>query len=164
MSGVVPESAADRPAGATGIRQAAMLVFAAGAGGALVNSMALWLLGATAVTQALDISIAPQLSAEWLYPRIVWGGLWGFLLLLPKLPASILAKGLLLSLAPTCIQLLVVFPFKADQGLLGLQLGLLTPLLVLVVNALWGIAAAALSDGFLGISHIAGSGGTPPAR
>jgi hypothetical protein len=100
-----------------------------------------WWLGQLGVTQALGVAIAPPLTPAWLYPRIVWGGLWGFLFALP-LSASWLRRGLLLSLAPSLVQLCVVFPLRSGQGLLGLELGALTPVFVLFFNALWGVVAS----------------------
>ena len=118
------------------------VVFSAGCLGGLANSLAVWLFGAYGVTKSLGVRIAPDLSPGWLYPRLVWGGIWGFLFLLPVFRNSILRRGLLLSLGPTIIQLFVVFPYKADQGMMGLGLGALTPLLVFVFNAIWGITVA----------------------
>ncbi|GIX05957.1 MAG: hypothetical protein KatS3mg115_0360 [Candidatus Poribacteria bacterium] len=117
------------------------LVFAGGCLGGLVNSLAVWLLGWTGITGALGVQIAPQLSRAWLYPRIVWGGLWGLLFLLP-IRLDRFWRGLLLSLGPTLGQLLVVFPFQAHRGWLGLQLGALTPLFVVLFNAVWGWTTA----------------------
>ncbi|MBL4756179.1 MAG: hypothetical protein JKY32_00630 [Rhizobiales bacterium] len=116
--------------------------FSAGAAGALANSVTVWLFGAVGINAALGVSIAPSISAAWLYPRIVWGGIWGFLLLLPLLKDRWLARGALFSLAPTLVQLLVVFPYKADKGMFGLDLGTMTPVLVLLFNLVWGILAA----------------------
>jgi hypothetical protein len=59
------------------------LVFAAGCLGGLLNSLAVWIFGVIGITPALGVKIAPQLSAPWLYPRLVWGGIWGLLFLLP---------------------------------------------------------------------------------
>ena len=39
------------------------------------------------------------------------------------------------------MQLFLVFPLMAHKGVLGLQLGYLTPLLVVFFNAIWGYAA-----------------------
>lgn len=117
------------------------LCFAAGALGGLANSLGLWLLGELDVTRALGISIAPDLTPAWLYPRIVWGGVWGLLFALP-LSLGWFARGLLLSLGPSLVQLFVVFPLKTRAGVMGLELGILTPLLVLAVNALWGVVAS----------------------
>ncbi len=118
------------------------LVFAAGVFGALLNSVAAWLFGAFGVTAALGIKMAPALTPEWLYPRLVWGGLWGVLFLLPVLRDAPVLRGLLWSVGPTLVQLFVVFPLKAHKGTAGLDLGIMTPLLVVVLNAIWGIAAA----------------------
>ena len=59
------------------------LFFAAGALGGLANSLVAWGFGELGISRALGVSIAPGLTAAWLYPRIVWGGLWGFAFLLP---------------------------------------------------------------------------------
>jgi hypothetical protein len=119
----------------------AAMSFAAGAFGALVHAVAVWAAGAYHLTARLGIGIAPALTASWLYPRIVWGGLWGFLFLLP-LRGSWWLRGLVVSLAPSAFQLLWVFPQEGGHGLFGLGLGALTPAFVLAANAVWGLAAA----------------------
>ncbi|MDP2645609.1 MAG: hypothetical protein Q8P24_11775 [Desulfobacterales bacterium] len=118
------------------------LFFAAGGLGGLFNSLAVWLLGLYGVTQSFGVAIAPALSPQWLYPRVVWGGIWGIAFFLPVLSKHILIKGLLLSLGPTLIQLFVVFPLKAHKGVMGVDLGSLTPVFVLIFNAVWGLTAA----------------------
>ena len=117
------------------------LVFVAGCWGALWNSLAVWLFGYLGVAPALGVNIAPALTPAFLYPRLVWGGIWGLLFLLPMGRWSFPARGLLFSLAPTLVQLFLVFPLMAHKGVLGLQLGYLTPLLVVFYNAIWGYAA-----------------------
>ncbi|MDD5320822.1 MAG: hypothetical protein PHD43_09470 [Methylococcales bacterium] len=119
-----------------------LIFFAAGCVGALANSITAWAFGNYGITKALGVSIAPALSSSWLYPRIVWGGIWGLLFILPMLDSKLLRKGSILSLFPTAVQLFVVFPFKAHKGMAGLELGALTPLLVLFFNWVWGIATA----------------------
>ena len=114
------------------------LVFAAGCLGGLVNSLAVWFFGELGITQALGVKIAPTLSAAWLYPRIVWGGLWGFLFLIPMKKSRFIYEGLIFSLGPTIVQLFVIFPIKAKKGIMGLELGTLTPLFVIFYNAVWG--------------------------
>jgi hypothetical protein len=118
------------------------LVFAAGCLGGLLNSLAVWIFGVIGITPALGVKIAPSLSALWLYPRLVWGGIWGLLFLLPLMQKRFLYRGLIYSLGPTIVQLFIVFPMKAGQGVMGFDLGLLTPLLVFVFNAIWGLTAA----------------------
>lgn len=118
------------------------IAFSAGAFGGLANSIAVWIFGYLGISAMLGVAIAPNLTAAWLYPRLVWGGIWGFLFLLPFLKRSLFLKGALLSLAPTVVQLLLIFPYQTNKGNLGLDLGLLTPLLVVFFNLVWGLAAA----------------------
>lgn len=121
-----------------------LLVYAAGCAGGLANSIVLWLFGLLGITGALGVNIAPSLTPSWLYPRVVWGGLWGFLFLLPYLRLSCFMRGLLFSIGPSLVQLFIVFPLMLNKGLLGLDLGALTPLFVLLFNAIWGCKAACL--------------------
>jgi len=81
--------------------------FSAGCLGALINSIAVWLFGYLGITSFFGVSIAPVLTAAWLYPRIVWGGLWGLLFILPMWQSRMLVKGTALSLLPTAVQLFV---------------------------------------------------------
>ncbi|HUU81472.1 MAG TPA: hypothetical protein VMW90_08485 [Acidobacteriota bacterium] len=118
------------------------ILFSSGCVGGIINSLVVWFLGARGVTAALGVKIAPDLTPTWLYPRIVWGGIWGFLFLLPFLKKSLFWRGFLFSLGPTIAQLFVVFPAKASSGMMGLGLGNLTPLFVLFFNAVWGVSTA----------------------
>lgn len=117
------------------------LVFVAGCLGGLANAVFVWLFGAIGLTGALGVKLAPTFTAPWLYQRLVWGGLWGWLFLLPLTGLSYPVRGLIYGLGPTLVQYFLVFPYQAHKGLLGLQLGYLTPGLVLFYNAVWGVAA-----------------------
>ncbi len=117
------------------------LLFAAGVMGALINSLVVWVFGAKGITPGFGVAIAPALTATWLYPRLVWGGLWGFLFLFPLLENRVLARGLVLSLGPSLVQLFIIFP-NAGKGFLGIELGALTPVFVLIFNGIWGLATA----------------------
>jgi len=118
------------------------LVFASGCFGGVLNAVVVWLFGRAEITAELGVKIAPALTPVYLYQRIVWGGIWGFLLLLPALKNRPLSQGLLFSLGPTIVQLLVIFPNYLNKGMFGLDLGTLTPAFVLFFNAVWGVAAA----------------------
>ena len=118
------------------------LVFMAGLWGGLLNCLAVWLFGWLGIAQALGVHIAPPLTTALLYPKLVWGGLWGLLFLVPLGRLSLPVRGLLFSLGPSLVQLFLVFPFQAHKGVLGLQLGTLTPVFVLFYNAVWGLGAA----------------------
>ena len=126
----------------TSIFRTLSLVFAAGCVGAVANSLLVYLFGDLGINAALGVKIAPGLTPAWLYPRVVWGGLWGFLFLLPIFRSSLLARGLLFSLGPSLVMFFVVFPLKAKKGMFGLELGNITPVLVLFFNAVWGVTAA----------------------
>lgn len=117
-------------------------LFAAGSVGGLLNSLAVWFFGTAGLASALGVKIAPALSPQWLYPRIVWGGIWGFIFLLPLKKNKILSRGLIFSLGPTLVQLFLVFPMKAHKGMAGLDLGDFTPLFVIFFNGIWGLTAA----------------------
>lgn len=119
-----------------------LVFFAAGCLGALANSITVWLFGDLGITASAGVSITPSLTPNWLYPRIVWGGLWGLLFMLPMLQSKPILKGSLLSLFPTIVQLLVVFPYKTRYGIAGLELGILTPAFVLFFNWVWGVVTA----------------------
>ncbi|MDX2440418.1 MAG: hypothetical protein QNK40_07670 [Desulfobacterales bacterium] len=120
----------------------ALIFFAAGCLGAFANSVVVWLFGDFGITKSLGVSISPALTASWLYPRIVWGGIWGWLFFLPLLNSKPLAKGTILSLFPTIVQLFIVFPYKAHKGVAGMDLGVLTPVFVFVFNWVWGVVTS----------------------
>ena len=119
-----------------------LICFAAGCLGGLMNSLAVWLVGDIGIAKSLGVLIKPALTPAWLYPRIVWGGIWGFMFLIPIMKSRPFTRGALISLFPTFVQLFVVFPYKADKGMAGLDLGLLTPVFVLIYNWVWGVVTA----------------------
>lgn len=117
-----------------------LVYFASGCLGGLANSIAVWLFGQFGITKMFGVALAPALSPEWLYPRIVWGGLWGLAFILPFMKSRLINKGLILSLLPTLYMLFFVFP-QSRAGMLGLGLGVLTPVLVVFFNMIWGVVA-----------------------
>ena len=119
-----------------------LICFAAGCLGALANSLTVWAFGEYGINRQLGVAMAPALTTAWLYPRIVWGGIWGFLFVLPFMNTRLITKGALISLFPTLVQLLVIFPLQAKKGYFGLELGLYMPVLVTFFNLVWGVAAA----------------------
>jgi hypothetical protein len=116
-----------------------LVLFSAGCIGALANSLVVWLFGYFGITSSFGVSISPSLTPAWLYPRIVWGGIWGLFFILPVLQSKLILKGTILSLLPTAVQLFIVFPLKAHKGIAGLELGLYTPVFVLFFNWVWGV-------------------------
>jgi len=118
-------------------------VFFAGAVGGFVETLVVWLAGLTGIIHVIGVDMAPALSTQWLYSAVVWGGLWGLLFLFPLRCRNSLMRGLLISLAPTAFQFLVIFPLVMNLGYFGHHLGTLTPAVILVYNAVWGIIASA---------------------
>ncbi|MGD9506558.1 MAG: hypothetical protein AB7W37_16750 [Syntrophobacteraceae bacterium] len=121
------------------------LCFAGGALGALANSFVVWQMGKLGVPQMVGVDIAPAWTLQFLYPRIVWGGLWGFVFLFPVWKrgfwTAVFSRGVFFSLFPTAFQLFYVFPNLLGKGMLGAALGGLTPLFVFLYNAVWGFCA-----------------------
>ncbi len=118
------------------------VVYAAGTVAALLNSLAVWFFGKMGIAALLGVKVAPALTIAWLYPRLVWGGLWALLFLIPLLKERWILRGLLWSLVPTLAQLFYFFPFAAQKGMMGLALGTLTPAFVVCFNAIWGVIAS----------------------
>ncbi len=115
--------------------------FAAGAVGGLICSLVIWFCGEIGITAAYDVKIHPQLTFEWLYPRIVWGGCWGTAFVMPYLQTFTVLRGAVISLLPSAFQLFVVFPIFMNKGVMGAKLGEMTPLFILCFNAIWGVTA-----------------------
>lgn len=116
--------------------------FCAGMIGALANSLAVWASGAQGVTALAGVHLAPRLTPAWLYPRLVWGGLWGLAYFItvapPRYRRHWVRKGLSISLLPTVAQLFYFFPYHTPFGPLGMGRGALMPLFVLLFNFIWG--------------------------
>lgn len=118
----------------------ALVVFAAGCLGALIQCLVMWLCSRYGITHSLHVALPGSIAPAWLYPRIVWGGLWGFLFLLPILTSSIFARSFVIALIPTGVQLFIIYPLYEHAGIAGLSLGLLTPFVVLFSYWVWSLA------------------------
>lgn len=116
--------------------------FSAGSAGGLATLITAWLFGALGITAALNVALKLPLDPPHIYHFMVWGGIFGFMFLLPLWRGSIVWRGLIFGLAPSVVQCLVVFPVKHDAGMLGMKLGALTWLFVLIFNSVWGIVTA----------------------
>lgn len=115
--------------------------FTGGAIGGLVDSINIVVLGKLGITGLLGISMAPEFTAPWLYQRMIWGGIWMLLLILPLWEKKTVLRGCLFSLLPSAMMLFMVLP-GMGKGMLGLGFGMLTPVLVVVLNFIYGIVAA----------------------
>ncbi len=119
------------------------ICFCAGMLAALCSSLVAWQSGQMGLPATLNVRMAPTLSPEWIYSRMIWGGLWGLVYFLAVGPLKSrrhwARKGLWISLLPTLFQLLVVYPYMTRHDWLGIDLGQLTPLFILAYNLVWGL-------------------------
>lgn len=118
------------------------LVFAGGALGGLANAFALWGAVKAAVLLKGHTFLSPSLPENWIYARIVWGGVWGLIFLLPGGRNMPVKRGLLLSLIPSACQLLALYPLHLPPGIFGMALNKFTPLGVVCFNLVWGVVAS----------------------
>lgn len=126
------------------------LAFSAGAVGALANIAFLALAGALGLVAALGIDSPKPPMPGFLYKQMVWGGLWGFIFLLPIPDWSWWLRGLLFGLLASLSTMVIFMPMIhlppgsvfADPGYFGLGWGALMPVLVLGANSAWGLVAA----------------------
>ncbi|MFW6335077.1 MAG: hypothetical protein ACOC0W_07375 [Desulfosalsimonas sp.] len=116
--------------------------FTAGCIGAAASGLVAWFLGDTGITGAVGVAIAPQLTPPWIYRETVLGGLWGLIFILPLFNSRIILKGTLLSLIPSLVEMLLIYPDQG-QGFAAMNLGTLAPLFILLFNWIWGVTAAA---------------------
>lgn len=115
--------------------------FTGGAIGGAVDSINIVLLGKLGITGLLGVTMTPEFTAPWLYQRMVWGGIWMLLLLLPLWNSKTVLRGCVFSLLPSAMMLFMVLP-GMGKGLLGLGFGTLTPMIVVGLNFIYGIVAA----------------------
>ncbi len=116
--------------------------FTAGLIGALFSNGALWLSVKSQLTTYAGVAISPDFGLPWLYPRLLFGGLWGLVYYLTvgarRTRRRWVRKGLWVSLLPTAVQLLILFPYCEGKDLLGLSLGSLTPAFIFAQYLIWG--------------------------
>ncbi len=126
------------------------IAFAAGSLGALANVIFVAVVATLGITAALGIDSPKPPMPAFLYKQIAWGGLWGFVLVVPALTRSWWQRGLVLGVLASVVALLIFIPmiqfppdFKyASPGYLGLGWGAMFPVLVLAANSVWGLVAA----------------------
>lgn len=115
--------------------------FAGGALGALIDSFNIWAMGKVGISDLIGITMKPDFTAPWVYKRMVWGGLWMFLLLLPVMKDRIVLRGMAASLVPSSMMLFMVLP-SMGKGMFGIGFGSLMPMVVVGLNFIYGIFAS----------------------
>ncbi|MCB2181057.1 MAG: hypothetical protein KQH63_03400 [Desulfobulbaceae bacterium] len=115
--------------------------FTGGALGALLDSFNIWGMGKIGMSDFIGIAMKPEFTAPWAYKRMIWGGIWMLLLLLPIMKNRVVLRGMLLSLAPSAMMLFMVLP-SMGKGMFGLGFGNLMPVVVVGLNFIYGIFAS----------------------
>lgn len=116
--------------------------FSSGAIGGLANTVVIAVLGLAGVTAMLGIKMPPPEMPAFLYKQIIWGGLWGLLLVTPVLKDSWWQRGLLLGTMATAVHLFYFLPQNPNAGILGLNAGAMTPVLIISVTWIYGVVAS----------------------
>ena len=117
------------------------LGFAAGAVGGLLCGLVMWFCGEIGIADHYHVQIRPQLTLPWIYSRVVWGGLYGFLFALPFMEDSYFLRGLVYSAIPSLVTLFILFPIFQHKGIMGARLGDLAWVAVVGYNTVWGLSA-----------------------
>jgi hypothetical protein len=117
------------------------LAFTGGSIGAFIDSFNIWLLGKIGISDLIGITMKPEFTAPWIYRRMIWGGIWMLLLLIPILKDRICLRGMLFSLAPSAMMLFFVLP-SMGKGVWGLGFGYMMPVVVIGLNFIYGIVAS----------------------
>jgi len=124
--------------------------FAAGALAGFVTTILIWIASQSGAFLILGVPLVFDLTPGWIYQRVVWGGLWGFVFLVPVFVSwPGWRRGLILGMGPAAATLLVFNPIKDGIGLFGLGLGAMMPIIVIVFSLLWGVIAGWWNGHFL---------------
>jgi hypothetical protein len=119
------------------------LAFTAGAFGAFIYAVTAHFFSAYGVTRAFGVRLDYVMTPESLYPRLVWGGLFALLLLVPILERKYcIYRGVVLGVLLALVHLLIIYPYMTRKGFLGLKFGVWAPAFIIFYNAVWGIFAA----------------------
>ena len=115
--------------------------FTGGIVGILVEGVIFWVLDLAGIMRLLQVTLKPNLSDTWLCQWMIWGGAWMLLLVLPLWEEKSFLRGFAFSLPPSAFLFFMIFP-GMGKGMLGLGYGMLTPVVVIILNCIFGIVAA----------------------
>jgi hypothetical protein len=128
------------------------LAVAAGAVGAILQTIIIVLLSELSIFQVLGMPFKIPFTLPYLYQRITWGGIWGVLFVIPLLPNTRnWIRGLVFAAVPALASLLFFLPFHDDMGWFGLKMGVLWPVVVVGFALLWGFIAGSWLDRAYGL-------------
>ncbi len=114
--------------------------FCAGMLGALIGIAAAWSWELLGLSDLGAYTLRPLLAPVGPYPRLIWGGLWGVLYFFTIGSARTrkhwIQKGLLISLLPTLYYLVFFLPEQLSSGQ---ELSFIAPVIVIILNLIWGV-------------------------
>ena len=117
--------------------------FTAGLLGAIASSVFLWGCNEWGVLATLGVKMKQTLDLPAFYPKMMIGGLWGlvyfFTVGIPRHRRHWVRKGLWFSLLPSLVAIFYLYPNVYHRGMAGFDLGMLTPLVIVVTNLVWGL-------------------------
>jgi hypothetical protein len=111
------------------------LGFGAGAFGACILAVVAFVLARLGIPKQLGVA-SPPTDLAFLYRLIVWGGIWGFLLVVPLMNRAWWLKGIIIGLLATTA--LIFFFAPPLQQAPAMQI-----IYIAVLNSIWGVAAGA---------------------
>ncbi|MEA3543672.1 MAG: hypothetical protein U9R69_00465 [Thermodesulfobacteriota bacterium] len=116
--------------------------FVAGLLGAVGSILFLWGCNKWGITSLINANIVQTLKLPTIYPQLFIGGFWGlgyfFTVGIPRHRRHWIRKGFWFSLIPSLTAIFYVYPYVYHKGIAGFDLGMLTPLLIIVSNLVWG--------------------------
>jgi len=111
------------------------LAFGAGAFGACILAIVAFVLARLGVPERIGASSPPS-DLAFLYRILVWGGIWGFLFVVPVMNRAWWLKGIIIGLLATLTLVLYFAPPLQQAPTAAL-------IYIAVLNAFWGLAAGA---------------------
>ncbi len=128
--------------------------FVAGLLGAITSNLFLWGCNQWGVTSLTGVNLIQSLDLTKLYPQLFIGGFWGlgffFSVGIPRHRRHWVRKGLWFSLLPSLTALFYLYPYVYHKGMAGFDLGMLTPLLIVISNLVWGFSTGFFARLFWG--------------
>lgn len=117
--------------------------FVSGLLGALFSCLFLWLGGEWGIIQLLGINFSRSIALPALYAPLFAGGLWGLLFFVsvasPRSRRFWIRKSLWVALIPALVDIAYIYPQVQNQGIGGVNLGMLMPGLIILSWLVWGL-------------------------
>ena len=119
--------------------KSSLFFYGAGSLGALLACALFWLIQFLGLGQIINMPTFPIFSEAWLYPKIIWGGLFSLCFLLPFMKTNASVKYLVFALLISLVELFVPLPFSLYKGVVGLNTGMYTFAYILIFNLAWAL-------------------------